>query len=151
MGELKKIRVRNAKASDHGLFRKLWMGLLEQQVKEGSIVGATDATLAFYERLFNSYINSDFDGIVLFVADRGVLMWGASGTHVSYPGKTATAWGAYIAPETSEAVRDAMVAEADKWALKNEFVGLLMQTYEKTEKPEGFEPAATVWHRTLNG
>ena len=98
MAELKNIRVREAKERDLGLFRKLWMGLLEEQEAKGSTTKATKKTLAVFENIFQAYVEGKYEGIVLFIADKAVLMWGDSGVGIDYSkGKIASGWGTYVA------------------------------------------------------
>lgn len=93
-----KIRVREAKQRDKGLFRKLWKSYLKDQHKKGSDILPTAANLDKFELIFEKYVSGEFEGIVLFVADDAVLMWGSQGEpafETNYK-KPATAWGTYV-------------------------------------------------------
>lgn len=107
MSELKKARVRAAKARDVGLFKKLWMQYLEEQVKQGGLVIPSVDNVEVFANIFRMYIDKDnmpedarFDGVVLFIGEVAMLMWGDSGsTAETQMGKTAYAWGVYIVPD----------------------------------------------------
>lgn len=124
MPELKHIRVREAKARDIGLFKKLWLELLEEQAGKGSIIRPTEKTLTFYEALFDAYVSGRFDGIVLFVADSGVLMWGDSGSPIEFPSKAVTNWGIFA---DRADVFEELETAAKKWSLENDFAAVLHQ------------------------
>lgn len=103
--EGKKIRIREAKARDVGLFRKLWKAYLESNEKCGSSVAVTDRNLILPGRVFESYVDAPtatlpaLTGIVLFVADYAVLMAGESPAPLDYTcGKVAHLWGVYVQP-----------------------------------------------------
>jgi hypothetical protein len=147
MPELKKIRVREAKARDIGLFKKLWLELLEKQHSEGSVVLAGDQTLAFYEALYTAYIDGRFEGVIFFVADKGVLMWGDSGSPLQYPGKTVTAWG-HMAHD--DKINEALLEAADTWAKEKGFEGIIAQTPVQVPPSDGFTPFAALVYRVID-
>lgn len=148
MPQLKNIRVREAKDRDIGLFKKLWLELLVDQEKAGSVVRADEQTLSFYETLFNAYLNHNLPGTVLFVADKAVLMWGDSGSPLSYPEKTVTAWGHYVVPESNPRIEEKLILTATEWAREQGFGGKLSQVSTDDEaaflhvKYEMFDDAA---------
>jgi hypothetical protein len=152
MPELKKIRVRRAKPRDVGLFKKLWAESLEQQAKAGSIVAATERTLDAYVRLFNVYVEGDYEGVVLFVADKGVLMWGDAGSPMDYgAGRMLTDWGLYVTTmESSEDIQQALQEYALKWAKEHEFNGILTDVHGDAKHPAGSKPVLTVVYRSLD-
>ena len=102
MPELKNIRVREAKPRDVGLFKKLWRKYMEQQQDLGSPILASDSNLELMTKFFDAYVDpeSSVDGVVLFIADVAVIMWGDTGSYfeTSY-GKTAYGWGIYVESE----------------------------------------------------
>ena len=106
MPEMKNIRVREAKIRDKGLFRKLWKAFLEEMYKKGGKATylPTETNLDLFETIFEAYTNKQFPGIVLFVGEDAVLMWGDSGAIVFETefGKQAVAWGTYVSPEFRE-------------------------------------------------
>jgi GNAT superfamily N-acetyltransferase len=91
-----KIRVRDARPRDIGLFRKLWIQYLNESIKAGALVTANDKTLATYEALFEHYVTGELPGIVLFVADKAVLVAGAPISSFDYTQPTAFGWGLYV-------------------------------------------------------
>lgn len=101
MPELKKIRVRDAKSRDVGLFRKLWAKYLKEQHKHGSLIIPDDHNLNVGVNLFNLYVGKELDGSVLFVSDVAVMMWGDMGSpyHLSVGDRVAYGWGIYVEPE----------------------------------------------------
>lgn len=151
LSELKNIRVRVAKIRDIGLFRKLWMQLLEKQSKEGSIVVANKKSLDFYENLFNLYVEKQFDGIVLFVADRGILMWGDNASPLDFGRKLVTNWGVYAdSSEQKEDISTALLEYAEKWAKENNFTGILSEKYKGSKQISGFEPITTIVYKVFD-
>lgn len=94
----KKIRIREAKARDLGLFRKLWKAHLELNEKNGSVVCPTDKNLATLETLFEHYVGGGMQGVVLFIADYAVFMAGDGPAADFNCGKTAHLWGCYVEP-----------------------------------------------------
>jgi len=95
MGALKRIRVRKARSEDIGLFRRLWKALMEEQYKAGSLVLPSDENLKVAEALFKAYVEEDLEGVVLFVSNVGILMYGdmASPYQLSVGDKVAYGFG----------------------------------------------------------
>jgi len=150
LAELKRIRVREAKARDIGLFKKLVMEALLEQEKEGSIMRAGDRTLDVSEKLFHMYLDEDLEGVILFVADRGVLLWGdAASLMDSSLGKVITAWVTYVVPDSPEGVREALHQHAEEWAKERGFEGILVNSFRESAPLEGYEPVVTVLHREI--
>lgn len=122
MQELKKARVRTAKPRDVGLFKKLWMQYLEEQTKQGGLVIPSLDNVEVFANIFKMYVDPDmpeearFDGVVLFVGEVAVLMWGESGSAATTEmGKTAYAWGIYIVPDQrGNGLSDKLQQEARK-------------------------------------
>lgn len=105
MSELKKIRVREAKARDIGLFKKLWQdGIEESDSGKGSTV--------FFEELFDQYVESG-EGFILLVADKGVLIAGEAKTQFEAVGTIAQIWGIYVSKDfRGQGIELAMLNEA---------------------------------------
>jgi ribosomal protein S18 acetylase RimI-like enzyme len=120
MSELKHIRVREAKPRDIGLFKKLWSAYLKEQSELGNLVEASDFNLEVYANIFKMYIDPNheapLDGAVLFVADKGVIMWGSPGASLETKlGVLAQGWGQYVTPDARQSgIATAMVAEMIK-------------------------------------
>jgi len=150
LAELKRIRVRAAKARDIGLFKKLVMEAMQEQEKQGSIMRAGDGTLAVCEQLFHMYLDEDLEGVVLFVADRGLLLWGdAASTMDSSLGKVITAWVTYVVPGSPEGVREALSQHAEEWAKEHGFEGIQVNSFRESPPMEGYEPVVTVLYREI--
>lgn len=149
MSELKRIRVREAKIKDIGLFRKLWLRLLEEQSKRGSLIKISQKTINFYENLFNLYIDKQYKGIVLFVADRGILMAGDYDHPLDCNVKPIMNWGCYAESEQEEDIKQALWDYFTSWAKENKFTGILSDKYEGLELLEGFKPISTLMYKEL--
>jgi hypothetical protein len=145
MAELKNIRVREAKGRDIGLFRKLWTLLIQTQCEQGS--GRDLKALALYEHLFNRYVAKEADGIVLFVADKGVLMWGDHGPLDVYAEKTVASWGDYS--DGNPEIKTALLAHAEEWAKSCGYVNVLYETFGAQQAPEGFCEIGTMFKKRL--
>jgi len=151
MSELKKIRVREAKIRDKGLFRKLWMELLQKQEKEGSIIKPSAQTMEVYDLLFEAYLEGKFEGIVLFVADRGVLMCGDAASPFDYhAGRMLTFWGVFTTSDEDKSIQSALMNHVVSWAKEHSFDGILVDSFKDSVPMEGFEPVSTVQFRPLN-
>ena len=120
MSEMKKIRVRSARPRDLGLFKKLWMEHLKEQSELGNLVEASDFNLEVYSNIFKMYVDPDsemkLDGVVLFVADKAVSMWGSPGDVLETKlGVIAQGWGHYVTPDDRRAgIATAMMTEMFK-------------------------------------
>ena len=115
--KLKNIRVRKAKSLDVGLFKVLWMKLLEEQAAKGSLIKANDHNLAVAVQMFEAYVEEDVEGVVLFVSNVACLMHGDMVTpyELSVGKKVAYGFGQYVAPEhRGRGVLDLMMAESFK-------------------------------------
>lgn len=145
MAELKNIRVREAKGRDIGLFRKLWTQFLETQRTQGS--GRDVKALALYEHLFNSYVAKEADGIVLFVADKGVLMWGEHGPLDIYTEKTVAAWGDYS--DGNPDIKAALLVRAEEWAKSVGYVHVLSEAFGTAGAPEGYDEIGRMFKKRL--
>lgn len=104
MAELKKIRVREAKPRDIGLFKKLWKDFLVEQQSLGSIVkGDSDRTNEVYSNVFNMYVGEEpsYQGVVLFIGEIAVVMAGDNGIDAEFTIGTrpANVFGVYVAPD----------------------------------------------------
>ena len=108
MAELKKIRVREARPRDVGLFRSLWSQFLREQQEAGSIIrGDSEKNLEIFTNVFKTYVDkeaSEYDqhnGIALFIGEVAVLLVGASGNSVEMTigRRPARVWGIYVIPD----------------------------------------------------
>ncbi len=105
MGQLKKIRVREAKPRDLGLFRKLWQECIDE-----STYGP--GTMPIFEELFNACVEAD-NGFVLLVADKGILIAGEAEAQFESASPAAQIWGIYVAKGARDkGVASAMLEEA---------------------------------------
>lgn len=105
MSEIKKIRVREARERDKGLFHKLWKELLLEQQENGSIVrGDSEKNIEIFTNVFKSYTDSSEDGVVLFIGEIAVLMAGNPGNEVELTigRRPARNWGMYVVPDQRE-------------------------------------------------
>lgn len=123
----RKIRVRNSKPRDLGLFRKLWKQFLTENEKAGSTVSATAKNMETPESLFKVYTDGDVQGIVLFVGDYAVLM--AGDTQIEHTGRTAMLWGLYV----------------EESRRKNGVATLLIEEAKKQLKAAGYNSVLTVF------
>lgn len=117
---MKKVRVRKATPRDKGLFRKLWADYLDHQHKAGSFVLANDHNLSVFEGIFDLYTQELQPGIVLFIAEDAVLMWGKSSDDLieTNLGTIAQGWGTYIKPESRGNGLSKSIREEGKRLLK---------------------------------
>lgn len=145
MGDLKTIRVREARPRDIGLFRKLWTQLLAMQREQGS--SRDVKALSLYEHMFNLYLSKEADGIVLFVADKGVLMWGAHGPLDVYTEKTVAAWGDYS--DGRPEIKAALINHAEDWARASGYVNVLYETFGVAQEPEGYSEIGRMFKKRL--
>jgi GNAT superfamily N-acetyltransferase len=101
MPELKKVRVREAKERDLGLFRKLWKAFLTEQRGRGAAMLPSSHNMEIFDALFNLYVvEKSFKGFILFVGEQAILMAGNPVSEFeSSLGEVCYGWGAYVAPE----------------------------------------------------
>ena len=99
MAEQKKVRIREAKVRDVGLFTKLWKAYLESNEKVGSVICPNERNMAGPTILFERYVSGDLRGVVLFVADYAVFMAGEQTLPLEYNcGRVANLWGSHVLP-----------------------------------------------------
>lgn len=153
MGEVKRIRVREAKARDVGLFRKLWAEFLTDQAEKGAKVAGTDRSLKFFEKLFDIYVAGAFEGTALLVADKGILMWGDAGSPIEYKdGKTAMAWGSFVAPVENRAeIYEALEGRALEILREKGFKGVTRAVFhaDVDDIDDAWEPVSLNVYRVL--
>lgn len=91
-------RVREARLEDIGLFKMLWSEFMEVNQSKGSPVIASESNLEFYCGLFTLYLEEQFPGVVLFIGEDAVLIWGSAGdAHMETTvGHQAMGWGTYV-------------------------------------------------------
>lgn len=128
-GKPKKIKIRDAKLRDVGLFTKLWKQYLESNEKLGAAITAAERNLVTPAFLFEQYVSGRLSGIVLFVADYAVLMAGEGPAPIDYNcGKVAIIWGLYVMDGKDEGIGAEIV-----------------QTALRVLKQKGFDSALTTY------
>lgn len=133
---MSKVRVRESKIRDLGLFRKLWKQYLEANEKGGSTVAVTDKNMVGPERLFEQYTNGTLLGVVLFIGDYAVLMAGDSGIDHNC-GKVAMLWGLFVTePKRKNGIATLLMEEASK-LLKAKGFGAVMTTFTASNEAAG--------------
>jgi GNAT superfamily N-acetyltransferase len=132
----KKVRVRDSKPRDVGLFRKLWKLYLAENEKDHSIVSCTDKSVAATETMFNAYTSKESPGMVLFVGDYAILMAGEIPAPVDYNcGKTVMLWGIFVqADHRRTGVATALVKEA-RMRLKSDGADTVVTTFTVLNEP----------------
>ncbi len=131
---IKKFRVRKATKRDLWLFKKLWMKMLEEQAAKGSLIKVSEHNVDVAATIFEAYTEGDLEGVVLFVSEVGVLLYGdmAGPYELSVGKKIAYGFGQYVSPEyRGRGVLDLMIAEAFKQLRLMGFDVLLGSTLEK--------------------
>lgn len=131
---IKKFRVRKATIRDLWLFRKLWMKMLEEQAAKGSLIKANEHNVDVAATIFEAYVEEDLKGVVLFVSEVGVLLYGdmANPYELSVGKKIAYGFGQYVSPEyRGRGVLDLMMAEAFKQLRLMGFDTMFGTTLEK--------------------
>lgn len=134
MGKLKHIRVRTATMRDRGLFKSLWMKMLEEQYQAGSLVLPHDHNVDVMVNIFEKYVTEELEGVVLFVSNVGVIMYGdlVNPYKLSVGTKVAYGFGQYVAPENrGDGILDAMAEEAFKQLIVRGFDVMFGNTMEK--------------------
>lgn len=132
--KLKKIRVRKATMRDRGLFKSLWLSMMEEQYEAGSLVLPNEANLEVMTNIFEKYVTEELDGVALLVSNVGVLMYGdmCNPHQLSIGERTAFGWGQFVKEENrGNGVLDAMAKEAFKQLQLQGFDSMLGNTMEK--------------------
>jgi len=128
-GKPKKIKIRDAKPRDVGLFNKLWKAYLESNEKLGAAITTSDRNLAMPQFLFEQYVSRKLSGIVLFVADYAVLMAGEGASPIDYNcGKVAIIWGVHVQDGKDDGVGAEIVQTALRM-LKQQGFDSILTTY----------------------
>ena len=94
--------IRNATLEDRDLFLQMWMELLMDVEKLGGEIVPNQKAAEAGGRLFDDYVSGEFDGIVLFADDVGLLMWGELAKEPLFDsrfGRLAQGWGTYVRRE----------------------------------------------------
>lgn len=99
-----------ARPIDRDLFKRLWKELLKDNDDKGSFTPPSENNIEASARIFDAYIGGwtdqgvyvppTLEGIVLFIGNDAVLMWGdggPNGLESSLPRK-AIGWGTYVSP-----------------------------------------------------
>lgn len=130
-----KVRVRKAKERDKGLFRKLWQRFMEDNFEMDGLILPTKNNLDVANFYFDKYVSGEAEGIVLFVANDAVLMWGDDLSPIETRlEKSAQGWGVYVAPERRRQGVSMVIREEGKKMLRNMgFTHVLGSTTEKND------------------
>lgn len=97
------MRVRVAKKQDKKLFLRLFVEYLQAVKDYPGAIKLTDRTLETFDKLFDLYLDREFDGIILLVAQDCFLMQGEQPQpYDTNFGKTAFCWGAYARESLAE-------------------------------------------------
>ena len=140
------MRVRDAKARDIGLFRKLQAEYFADPENEGLLVEPDERSAEFFDALFNTCVEED-EGIALFVSDTGMLVASPLVTPTSLkPGRTANIWFAHVSEKARDTgVEEALFAEVKKRLTELRFDAVMFSTpsvgkWVAVAEEEGFEP-----------
>jgi len=115
-------RVRNAKEGDRNLFRKLWKDYLtEAYNSKDSEIQPDDFNLDRYSMFFDFFVSGQLPGIVLFIGDSAVLMWGGFGDNDPFhmDSKRAVGFGTYVKPEARRRGYSMLIRAEGKKQLKD--------------------------------
>jgi len=98
---MKKVRVRIAKPTDKGLFKKLWWEYMNSPERKNDDAVVNDHNLEVFVKLFEAYTSKTLKGVVLLVGEDAVLMHGSMGES---PFQTkydpfAIGFGVYVRPQ----------------------------------------------------
>lgn len=132
--ELKNIRVRHAKPGDHGLFRKLWQELAEAQFELGNTIIPNEQNLETMTAMFTAIVSGEQDGVVIFVSDAAVLMYGEMGNvfETTLGSRIAFGFGHYVVEEhRGRGILDQMTEVAFAKLKEQGFEVMLGSTMEK--------------------
>jgi ribosomal protein S18 acetylase RimI-like enzyme len=136
-----KIRVRDAKPRDLGLFRKLLSDSFSDKENEGLLVIGDEKTIAFFDELFKSAI------AVFFVADKGMLMLSENLSPASFKvGKLASVMASYVTPDArDQGIEEALLGAAVDRSKELDFGGITFSTpsvgkWQSVSEDLEFEP-----------
>jgi GNAT superfamily N-acetyltransferase len=116
-GKVKTLRIRAAKERDIGLFIKLWKSYIVNEYAQGSGVPASEENMEVYRDIFNLYVSGEEKGVVLFVGECAVFMFGTAGTSriQSERDPIANGWGVYVEPDhQGQGIAEALYKAAHK-------------------------------------
>ena len=113
-------RVRQAKPGDRNLFRKLWGDYLKEAYEsKDSEVQPNDFNLDRYSFFFDLYVSGGVPGVVLFIGDSAVLMWGGIGEPpFQIDTERAVGFGTYVKPEARKKGYSALIRKEGARLLK---------------------------------
>jgi GNAT superfamily N-acetyltransferase len=119
-----KIRVRDSKPRDLGLFRKLLSDSFADEENEGLLVDGDENTMSFFDELFKSAV------AVFFVADKGMLMLSENRSPASFKlGKVASVMAFYVTTDArDQGIEEALLSAAVNRAKELDFGGLTFST-----------------------
>jgi len=126
---MKKIRVREAKPRDLGLFRKLQAEFSADPDNEGTLVKYEPETYEFFDGLFNLYVEDD-SGFILFVGEWGMIVAGALRAEAKFKmGDVANIWFAFVSTEGRDSgIEEALFEETMKRLQEQGYNGVTFGT-----------------------
>lgn len=142
-----KIRIRDAKDRDLGLFRKLLDEFLTDPDNENFLVEAdSDETKFYFDEMFKTSVDLD-DSFVIFVADKACLAACSLRAGVKFKqGFVATIWMAHVSKDVrDEGIEEALFKEAKKRLNSLGFDAITFASpsvgkWVETAEEIGFEP-----------
>ena len=154
-------RVRAAKTGDRNLFKKLWLEYLtESYDTKDSEIQPDEFNIERYLLFFDLYVSERIPGVVLFIGDSAVLMWGGIGEppfHMDT--ERAVGFGTYVKPEARKKGLSAMIRKEGAKLLKEMgFEAVLGEIKHggkdfdirvKAAEKAGLSPYATIWSLNL--
>jgi GNAT superfamily N-acetyltransferase len=157
MAKTKKIKVREAKPGDRNLFKKLWLEYLQESYENSrSDVLPIEENIEVFAHIFDQYIDkeSGFDGIVLFIAEDAILMWGTQGAPAlkTHWEKIANGWGTYVREAARGKGYSTKIREVAKSKLKDMGFDVVLGTAVDSNESgvnsgvnAGFEPHSKLY------
>lgn len=156
-------RVRHAKPGDRNLFRKMWLDYLtESYGTKDSEIQPDDFNIDRYSLFFDLYVSGQLPGIVLFIGEAAVLMWGGIGEDPFHMDtKRALGFGTYVKPEARRKGYSKMIRQAGVLLLRElgfetvigevKHGGKDFDIRVKAAEKSGLKPYATLWALDLKG
>ena len=156
-------RVRHAKPGDRNLFRKLWTEYLtESYESKDAEIKPDEFNIDRYSLFFDLYVTEKVPGIVLFIGDSAVLMWGGIGEppfHMDT--ERAIGFGTYVRPDARKKGYSTLIRKEGARLLKemgfDAVVGEIKHGGKdfdlrvKAAEKAGLKPYATIWTMDLKG
>jgi hypothetical protein len=156
-------RVRGAKPGDRNLFRKLWLEYLTESYEtKDSEFKPDDFNMERYSKLFDLYVSEMFPGVVLFIGDSAVLMWGGMAEDPFHTdNRRAFGFGTYVRPSARRKGYSKIIRKEGAKRLKvlgfDAVVGEIkhggsdFDARVKAAEASGMVQYATIWTMNLKG